>query len=251
MKLKRNTGLCLAFPILMLMGAKASAASLEATCPNASDFTPAAAQTLFEMRADPVSRVADPECTYSATHSVTDTDGAEYPDHSFVVGANPGDTTWRYLQSSGDENSPARSTGDLTFEPYVVLASGSPEASVVVDEPSTAASTTFVTCDTLSNRLKYKSPACPGATGAFDLIGCQYNYNAAVPVKNRGIVRVVYYRAGHRGDPAHILDSRRMLCDNTTQRADLKSWFSTTAFRQICRRENYDIPYQTVAGSCQ
>ncbi len=107
-----------------------------------------------------------------------------------------------------------------------------------------------ITCSTLSNRLKYKSPACDGTTGAFDVIGCQFNYDATQATRKRGTTRGVFYTLGHRGEHAHALESRTYLCSDNADRAELQSWFSTASFRQICRREDYDIPYQTQAGSC-
>ena len=108
-----------------------------------------------------------------------------------------------------------------------------------------------VTCATLSSRPKYKSPSCPGATGAFDLIGCQYNYDDSVAVRKRGKVRVVFYREGYRGQHQHAIASRRYLCSDSGDRGDLQSWFSTPAFRHLCRREDWDIPYQTSNYTCQ
>lgn len=298
---KRNGGLWLAIPVLMLMGAEATAASPGMMCPKKSDFTPEAAETLFQYRADPASRVTDPDCNHRVTHTVTDTDGTEYIDHSFFVGANPGDKTWRYASYLEDEKTSFRPAGvslagrdgllrladDImlpksesyspsvvepslstvvaeyddvapeavdVIEAYFAMASASEKDHAAAQEAVNillAASGVNIDCTTLSNRLKYKSPACDGATGAFDLIGCQYNYDASVAVRKRGITRVVFYRAGHRGDPAHALVSQTYLCNDTSDRAELQSWFSTPAFRQICRREDYDIPYQTVAASCQ
>lgn len=298
---KRNGGLWLAIPVLMLMGAEATVASPGVMCPKKSDFTLAAAETLFQYRADPAYRVTDPACIYSATHTVTDTDGTEYPDHSFVVGANPGDKTWRYAGYLEDERTsslPAgvslagrdellRLAGDIMLpisesyspsvvepslstvvaeyddvapeavdvvEAYFAMASASENDHAAAQEAMNillASSSVSIDCTTLSNRLKYKSPACDGGTGIYELIGCQFNYDDSVAVKNRGITRVVFYRAGHRGDPAHALASQTYLCNDTSDRGELKSWFSTPAFRQICRREDVDIPYQTVAASCQ
>jgi len=108
-----------------------------------------------------------------------------------------------------------------------------------------------VTCRTLASRPKYKHPWCPGVTAGFDLEGCQFNYDSADAIRKRGIVRVVWYTPGYRGQHAHAKFSRRFYCDDDNDRADLDSWFPRSAFRHICRREDEDIPYQTGNYTCE
>ncbi len=144
-----------------------------------------------------------------------------------------------------------------TLNTHFSKSAGSPDEREVAKRNASEAINTLlalsnvsVTCQTLESRPKFKQPICSSVSGGFDLRGCQLNYNVQEPVRKRGIVRVVWYTIGHGGTHSAARESKRYECDNTNDRNDLEGMFSRSAFRQLCRREDYDIPYQTVPSSC-